>query len=174
MINLTQEYLHECFLYDAFTGVLVWKNRPLEHFETVKGWKIFNSKYAGKIAGCINKQRGVSHLIIMFSGKKHYYAHRIIWKMINGDGLDNRWNNLRDVTIAENSRNKPIQKSNTSGVTGVNWHKGKCKWVARINPDVNKRISLGSFDSFEEAVKVRKQAEAIYNYHDNHGRNMLN
>jgi hypothetical protein len=46
-----REYLQECFILDQPTQVLYWKARPENHFETSRGWKGFNTKYAGKKAG---------------------------------------------------------------------------------------------------------------------------
>ena len=49
--------------------------------------------------------------------------------------------------------------TNTSGKTGVAPTKNG-KWVAYI--DCEKRIHLGTFENFEEAVSVRKEAELKY------------
>ena len=51
---------------------------------------------------------------------------------INDDKLDNRKENLRFCTHAENRRNCPKQSSNTSGYKGVHLDKKKNKWVCRI------------------------------------------
>ena len=51
---------------------------------------------------------------------------------INGNGLDNRRNNLRTCTNAENLQNRPKQKNNTSGFKGVFLNKLTGKWEARI------------------------------------------
>jgi len=40
-MELTQEYLREAFDYDPKTGVLTWRKRPREHFNTDRGWKIW-------------------------------------------------------------------------------------------------------------------------------------
>lgn len=45
-----------------------------------------------------------------------------------------------------------------SGARGVRWHKGQKKWYAEIKL-FQKKIHLGSFDLFKDAVKARKQAE---------------
>lgn len=55
--------------------------------------------------------------------------------------------------------NKRIQKNNTSGVRGVK--QVHSKWVAQIAVN-RKRIWLGTFASFDEAVTARKQAEEKY------------
>ena len=110
----------------------------------------------------------------------HYLIHRVIWKLlkgydaieidhINGSHTDNRIENMREVTHLVNSQNLPIKVNNTSGVSGVNWHKVSNKWNSRISVN-GVRICLGLFDSFGEAVKVRKDAEKKYGYHENHGR----
>ena len=58
--------------------------------------------------------------------------------------------------IARISNNKP-SKSNISGVSGVSQRRDG-KWVARIGFK-NKRIHLGSFYTFEDAVMARREAE---------------
>lgn len=80
---------------------------------------------------------------------------------INSNTSDNRKNNLRAATKSQNGMNRHLQSNNTSGVTGVYWHKQINKWVAYIM--INRRyIYLGSFSSFEDAVKTRKEAEEKY------------
>ena len=74
---------------------------------------------------------------------------------------DNRKYNLRIATIAQNSINKRKLDSNTSGVTGVSWNKRVKKWTAYIGIN-HKRIHLGYFANYEDAVQSRKQAEEKY------------
>ena len=78
---------------------------------------------------------------------------------INGNVKDNRKCNLRVATPSENSMNSKKRSNNTSGVTGVKKYKGK--WVACIRVR-NERIYLGIYNNFEDAVKVRKEAEEKY------------
>jgi hypothetical protein len=65
---------------------------------------------------------------------------------INGNGLDNRLCNLREVTQQQNLHNhrKP-PKHNTSGFLGVSYYKAGKKFSAHINLD-GKKIHLGYFD----------------------------
>lgn len=49
---------------------------------------------------------------------------------INGETLDNRKENLRLCTHAENQANKKRPVNNTSGYKGVQWSKQKEKWIA--------------------------------------------
>lgn len=53
---------------------------------------------------------------------------------INGNGLDNRRENLRIVTSAQNSQNQFVQAGNdkTSRFKGVHWDSGASRWVASI------------------------------------------
>jgi hypothetical protein len=75
----------------------------------------------------------------------HGYVPKTI-DHINGDGLDNRLCNLREVTRQQNIQNhrKP-PKHNTSGFLGVSYFKAGKKFSAHINLD-GKKIHLGYFD----------------------------
>lgn len=84
----------------------------------------------------------------------------------NGNTLDNRKENIRPSSNAENSRH--IQKlfsTNTSGYRGVNLasdsHKRSKPWVARIKVN-NKPKHLGYFHTAEEAAKAFDKAAKIY------------
>ena len=48
------EFIKDCFSYDADTGELLWKNRPLDHFYDKAAQSSFNKKLAGKQAGTYN------------------------------------------------------------------------------------------------------------------------
>jgi hypothetical protein len=80
---------------------------------------------------------------------------------INRDGLDNRVSNLRFATFSQNNMNKGVQKNNSSGYTGVEWHKKSQKWRARIKIN-RKSIALGEYKKLTDAVKARKEAEIKY------------
>ena len=91
--------------------------------------------------------------------------HRLVMGFPNGDVdhinhklYDNRECNLRVCAHAENMMNQSKRSDNTSGVVGVNFHKSTKKWQARIGV-YGQRIELGLFDTFEDAVIARKNAE---------------
>jgi hypothetical protein len=63
---------------------------------------------------------------------------------------DNRRENLRVATNAENNRNKRLTKDNTSGLKGASWHSRDRKWLSQIQLN-GKNVHLGRFDSAEEA-----------------------
>lgn len=74
---------------------------------------------------------------------------------------DNRKSNLRIVTKQQNGMNHRIQTTNTSGKSGV-WYERKInKWRARIYIN-SKDTHLGCFNTKEEAIQARLEAEDMY------------
>ena len=156
------EYLRACFDYSPNTGELRWKHRPREHFHTALEWKRWNTMNAGNSANVYitNKHYGTS---ITHS---RYCTHRLIWKLMtgedpprdvdhqNGNGLDNRWDNLRLANMTEQNRNRQW-RGNATGRKGVYATRGK--WRARIK---NNYIlhHLGTFDTIEEASAAYEAA----------------
>ena len=168
--------LHAALLYDHTTGVVVWKKHR---------WK----NRIGTEVGCVQlREDGRSQagkpkgLRFVFEGRE-YALHRIIWLMmtgcwpdgwidhIDGDPLNNRLENLREVTPQESSRNLSIPRHNTSGCVGVQYtsnRHAKKKWRAQVTVD-NRQIQR-QFSTREEAVAQRRAWEKEYGFHPNHGR----
>lgn len=81
---------------------------------------------------------------------------------INGNGLDNRIENLRICTASENRKNHKLLKTNKSGFNGVSWSKQENKWVVCISLK-NKTFHAGSFlDKNEAAKKYNELAKKHY------------
>jgi len=165
MIN--QKDLKEALHYNPDTGVFTWVNLS----------PYARSAKIGDVAGYLDKKDG--YMRIKVKGKQ-YLSHRLAWfyahgvwpkhevDHVNHDRADNRIVNLREVTRLENMRNASQYKTNTSGVTGVYWHKPTEKWQASIAVE-GKLLYLGlDVDKFE-AICARKSAENRYNFHSNHG-----
>lgn len=140
------------------------------------------AKLKGVVAGWVktDSKRLTSYREVKFNGKT-LKSHRVAWRLfygewpagiidhINGNGLDNRILNLRQVDAIDSARNKPMQRNNTSGVVGVNFYKKTGKWVAKIS-NKGRRITIGYYDDIESAAKARRCAEIELGYHANHGR----
>ena len=72
---------------------------------------------------------------------------------INLDKRDNRKSNLRICNVQENSTNRGIIKSNTSGYIGVSWNTNMQKYASQINYK-GERIFLGYYECKKEAHKA--------------------
>lgn len=72
---------------------------------------------------------------------------------INGNGLDNRRDNLRLATSSQNGINRRKALGTTSRYKGVTWSKKDQRWCAQIKRNGKNRF-LGSFRSEEEAAKA--------------------
>lgn len=165
-VVITQELLKQLLHYDPETGVFTWR--------VARG-----GSQVGDVAGheCF---KGTKAYIIMGINGRIDRAHRLAFVYmtgdwpndevdhINGDGTDNRWDNLRDATRVENCRNMRLHNHNTSGVSGVSWRKQRDKWRAYITVE-NRQINLGHFTEWWDAVCARKSAERHYGFHPNHG-----
>lgn len=153
--------------YDPETGLFTWKATNRRGF-------------VGRQAGCFCPRDGYIRIRI---NSKLELAHRLAWNMtypedpvgpdgqidhINHIRTDNRIVNLRKASNTENSRNASLGSNNTSGALGVWFEKRRNKWAVEIKVD-RKKIHLGQFDNFEEAVAARKAAEVKYGFHENHG-----
>ena len=75
--------------------------------------------------------------------------------------LNNQKSNLRKATRSENAQNHSRRTDNTSGVTGVMFHKRTNQWQVCININ-NKRKHLGYFTNKEDAIITRLRAESVY------------
>lgn len=82
------------------------------------------------------------------------------WDHKDRNKLNNHKTNLRAVTPTINARNRDRRKDNTSGHAGVCYHQGR--FLARIGIGHGRRIELGHFDTYEEALIARLAAEEEY------------
>lgn len=115
------------------------------------------SQYACRVI----KQKPIRmHNIIMNPPEGYVVDH------INGDGLDNRRENLRICKDIENRHNRRKLKKTISSFKGVTFRKerpyGICVWKARITVN-NKLIHIGYFKTEKEAANAYNRM-AIKNY----------
>ena len=163
---LTQEYLKSILDYDRDTGIFIWKvaKAKINNVGDIAGSKRANGYYVIGIDNEVIPSQRIAWLY-EYGEMPEYIDH------IDHNPSNNSINNLRNVSHQENMRNKLQYENNTSGVTGVNWHEKDRRWIARISVD-GKRLRLGAFVEFHEAVNARKNAEVLYGYHENHGKTL--
>jgi HNH endonuclease len=133
-IMLTSERLHEVLHYDPETGGWRWLvNRG-------------RTARAGDVAGAINDH---GRRYIGVDGRK-YKATRLAVLYMTGewpkgevdhrdlDRGNDRWENLRDATHAQNVQNRPAQKNSYTGFKGVNFYEINGRPYAwRVKIDAN-------------------------------------
>jgi len=171
--DLTAERVRELLTYNPETGVFTWNQDMIFRGRV-------NAK-SGAEAGNLNKCIGYVQIGI---GGALYYAHRLAWLYMYGswpahgidhaDGIrsNNRIGNLRCATQSENNQNQCMSTANTSGFTGVSWHKQRGKWNAAIKIN-NKKKSLGLYCNIIDAANAYKNAKALLHQFQPIGRGSL-
>ena len=170
--------LRESISYDPVSGVCIWKERPKSHFNDDRARSVFNSCRVGKPVGSKYtwKSTGKAYIRFQFFGKS-FAIHRAIWAIqtgewpnvidhIDGDGLNNVWENLRNTNHQGNAKNAKRYKSRDLPC-GI--HRRKDKFRAMIFID-GKHYHLGFFDTIDAALLARKTAESNNGFHENHGK----
>jgi hypothetical protein len=139
-------------------------------------WNTWN---AGKEAGCSFKCGTNNYKTFTLKNFK-IGVHRVIWAIvtgewpinvdhIDGDGLNNKWSNLRNVTKSQNGKNRRGQKNKKSGLPNGVWFCNKNKkYAAEINSN-KKKYFLGYFSDLDDAVIARKNADAKFGFTERHG-----
>ena len=160
---MNQTILKEKINYDPITGIFKWIIKPSKRIKI------------GSVAG-----NSTSRYHKIEIDNVQYLSHRLAWLYvygyfpinnidhINHNPFDNRIENLREVTLQENQKNRSKNKNNTSGVTGIYWIESRKRWRVSIS-NAGKNNFIGNFKIKEDAIEARKQAEIELGYHQNHG-----
>lgn len=145
-MQISVDRLREVFVYDSENGVFLWKSSNHVHD-------------AGDVAGSFDKSLG--YVTLFVDGTK-IVAHRVAWAMVHGkwpisridhkdrNRSNNRINNLREASPAQNRVNSPTNKNSKSGYKGVAASRCGTRWRARIS-FARKTIHLGTHATKEEA-----------------------
>ena len=140
---------------------------------------LFRRQKDGTLKKCAPNQHA-SHPHVVADGT-NYLLHRLCFAVGNqrmptkevdhkdGDSRNNRLDNLREATSAENNRNRRISVRNKSGVKGVHWSARHQRWLAIIT--VNYRpIYLGLHESIDlAAAALAKHREKFHGEFANDG-----
>jgi hypothetical protein len=149
MHTITSEKARE--LFDYSNGVLYWKISPRS------GW----------VGKPVSHKTTNGYLKARVDGKL-IPVHRLVWLWhnrelpklidhINGVRHDNRIENLRACTEAENCRNRKLDVKNSTGYANVVWKKKNQNYNVQIRVDGKKR-HIGVFKDLELAGLVAEEA----------------
>lgn len=180
--KLDPAILSDLLRYDPESGKLYWKERPVSMFEggsypAERRQKSWNSRCANKEAFGHMGNHGYKEGAIF---NHLFLAHRVIWALVhgawpegdidhrNGDKLDNRDGNLRDVSTSINCRNSAMKSVNSSGLTGVSYRKDRGHWRARVMVN-GKETHLGNFSSAQDAYDARLKVNPALGFSERHG-----
>lgn len=163
----SQDRLKQLLCYDPETGLFTWAVDVI--CGRGRGHPIVK---AGDVAGGVSSAPHTSYVFIGVDGKR-FAAHRLafiymigvapdIVDHIDGNGLNNSWENLRAATKSQNAANSKTPVDNKVGVKGVMRDKHGKKWVAQIKPSGHRSTHLGTFDTIEEASAAYERAARMH------------
>lgn len=158
--TLTVERLKEVMQYDPETG---------------KFCRLITTNHRAKAGDEPGWNHCQGYRAIAIDGRC-YLAHRLAWFFMTGEWpvevdhrnrnrLDNRWENLRNVTHQQNAQNVAVEKDFklTTKLAGVSWDKSTSNWKSSICVD-GRQKHLGRFDTDAAAhaayVAAKRQLHA--------------
>lgn len=158
---MDREYLKKIVLYSPRSGKFYWIKPPPTHSELL-------GEEAGSV---VTNASGKKYHMIQIDGVKHKRSRLAFMYLdgkwpsaqvdhINGDSLDDRWQNLRDATSTQNNWNHKKRARRLNLPMGVRTTPGG-RFSARIGY-MGQQITLGTFDSPKEAEDSYKKARQKY------------
>jgi hypothetical protein len=163
---LTQEELMNHVFYNKETGEFIRIGYRDCHGNLV------SCNY--EITGVNKNKNGYKRVNIL---GKRYLLHKLAFLYTNGyipefcdhiDGnkMNNRFENLREVSHQENMLNKKLYSNNPHGYVGVG--KKENKYYVHIQKNGHRKV-LSGFKNIKDAIEKRKQIEKEMGFHKNHG-----
>lgn len=146
-------------LYDKKGNKIAETIFDSKHVDKVKKYKWYLRTHKNNslkyVMGTINSKKIFLHRFILNTPSNKVVDH------INGNTLDNRESNTRICTQANNSKNR-IYKTSKGKVPGIYQQYGENgNYSVRITVNY-KSIHVGTFKTYEEAVKARLEVEEKY------------
>lgn len=154
--TLTRKRLRNVLHYTPETGIFTWT-------------KALSSRTViGSRAGNVSRHSARDYRKIRIDGVLHF-EHRLAWFYMtgrwpsqeidhkDGDGLNNRWSNLRQASHGQNACNTGPNRKNTSGAKGVYFRRDTGKWSARLQHEGTIH-HLGCFPTFDAARAAYREA----------------
>ncbi len=138
-------------LNDEYTTIVnsdTFERLRLDRFK----WRPQVHKRAGKVYAVAYCGTMISlHRLITGAVKGQFVDH------INGNGLDNRDENIRIATSRQNRANSQANRDNKSGFKGVTWARTSRKWMAQIVNE-GQKYYLGVFAHAKRAALAHDRA----------------
>lgn len=164
--ELTQEIVKEYLDYAPATGILTWLKKPCKR-------TVVNTR-AGTEA-----DSGYRYLSLF---GKRYPEHHVVWFWVHGywpslqiDHIDqnrsnNALHNLREVTKAENARNRSRRRNTKVEEAGIWYCRKRQRYVSEITVN-GKKVYQKTFkaEDINAAIRQRKQKLIELGFHENHG-----
>lgn len=114
----------------------------------------------------VRRSMKFSHLVLLLHGVP--IPDDKVVDHIDMNKLNDHLSNLRMVSSEKNNKNRPMRVDNTSGVTGVSWHKHQRKWQIRRTVNGN-RITKYSECLEEAKVILAELTKQCGKYTSKHG-----
>jgi hypothetical protein len=162
--TLTQDYLKEILDYDPKTGIFKWKVSKRKTRE-------------GDIAGSVNtyNRRVISIDGLSFTASRLAFLYMTgvfpvhSLRHLNKKNADDSWDNLKEVVPLFKRKVPNIADKPPGKYPGIHWRVRKAHWEVKFYTN-GRHIILGCFDTFDEAVECKKEADnnrnSDYNYTD--------
>lgn len=145
-------------------NIFEFNGEEVKGFDTKGNCFLIDTEDCEKVKLCYWWMDKNGYWVSKGNGKLHQYIYgekegKVI-NHINQNPSDNRKSMLEFITQSDNTRKHSLNKNNKTGYSGVQLtSSGKYKTMFTIN---GKRKQLGTFDTIEEAICARYNAEEKY------------
>lgn len=145
--------------YDSENGTLTWRERPRSAFKNDKDWKTFNTRYAGKVAGCIRAD-GYTRVTINY---QRFYCHQIAWLIIYGEWPYKNKIYLNSVKASRKKNPPPNRlRIKTAEERRIAQREASARWLAKPGNKEIKRAVEKKYKSTPKAKEANRLRQLDY------------